>query len=203
MKSKIYVWSLLSVVGMAVAATPASAFWWLFHKHHGIHRHSTVIVCRPYNAFTPVCSGNIVCDGCCPFNGMAGHMGGGCDHMGGACGMGHDMASLGGPVGGMHLGMPGVAPHPSAYVGAPMPTPGYYPMHGLPVVPNYQPAFQPTYQPNYQPNFQPQQAPIPNTQTYAPMNQGYPVQPANFQQQNPVYYSLYPMHQVPSYWYGN
>jgi len=202
MKSKLFVCSLLSVVGLALAATPAWAFLRLFHKH-GIHRHSTVIVCRPYNAFTPVCSGNIVCDGCCPFNGLAGHMGGGCDPMMGGGMLGHDMASLSAPLGGMHLGTLPMTQHPGAYVGAPMPGPGYYPTQAGPM-PAYQPNYQPAYQPNYQPNYQPQQAPIPNTQTYAPMNQGYPVQPANFQHQNPVFYPIYPIQQpAPSYWYGN
>jgi hypothetical protein len=202
MRSKTFICSLLSLVGVAVAATPASAFWWLFHKH-GCHRHSTVIVCRPYNAFTPVCSGNITCDGCCPFNGLAGHMGGGCDHMAGGGILGHHMASLSGPVGGIHPNMIAGAPHPGAYLGAPMPGPAFHPTNGIPNMPAYQPVYQPNLQPNYQPTYQPQQAPMPNTQTYAPMNQGYAVHPANFQQQNPVFNQIYPMSQVPSYWYGN
>ncbi|MCI0684838.1 MAG: hypothetical protein L0Y71_22300 [Gemmataceae bacterium] len=65
MKLKLLVLTALSLTGVALSAAPASAWW--FCKH-GINRYSTVIVCRPYNAFTPVCSGSLVCDGCCPFS---------------------------------------------------------------------------------------------------------------------------------------
>jgi len=66
MKLKLCVLTALSLAGLALSATPASA-WWLCH-HCDCNRYSTVIVCRPYNAFTPVCSGSLVCDGCCPFS---------------------------------------------------------------------------------------------------------------------------------------
>ncbi|GEM_PF-5660472 len=66
MKLKLFVLTALSLAGLALSAAPASA-WWL-QRHCGINRYSTVVVCRPYNAFTPVCSGSLVCDGCCPFS---------------------------------------------------------------------------------------------------------------------------------------
>jgi hypothetical protein len=53
----------LTLAGLAFSAADADA--WLFHDCH-INRYSTFIACRPYNAFTPVCYGSIVCDGCCP-----------------------------------------------------------------------------------------------------------------------------------------
>jgi hypothetical protein len=185
MKAKLFVCTLLGVVGVTLVATPASAFWRLFHKHH--NRHSMVIECRPYNAFTPICSGKFVTNGCCPIGGFGGFGHGDCGHMGGVCG--HDMASLSGPFAGVNLGMVPMNLPPGAHVGAPMPVPGYYPTNVAPQAPAYQ---------------QPQQ-PAPNTQTYAPMTQGYPVQPAAYQQQYPVFYPLYPMpqQQVPAYWYGN
>lgn len=62
MKSKILALAMLSVVGWAASATDARAFG-LFPC---FHRGYSVIICRPYNAFTPMCYGNIVCDGCCP-----------------------------------------------------------------------------------------------------------------------------------------
>lgn len=37
-----------------------------FLLRHHLHKYSTLVVCRPYNAFTPVCYGSVVCDGCCP-----------------------------------------------------------------------------------------------------------------------------------------
>ena len=66
MKLKMFILTALSLAGLALTAAPASA-WWL-HRNCGINRYSTVIVCRPYNAFTPVCAGSLVCDGCCPFS---------------------------------------------------------------------------------------------------------------------------------------
>ena len=66
MKLKTLVLTALSLASLALSAAPASA-WWL-HRNHGINRYSTVVVCRPYNAFTPVCAGSLVCDGCCPFS---------------------------------------------------------------------------------------------------------------------------------------
>jgi hypothetical protein len=63
MKIKILAPTFLSLIGWAVSAGSASA-WELFPCC--FHRHYSVIICRPYNAFTPICCGNMVCDGCCP-----------------------------------------------------------------------------------------------------------------------------------------
>jgi hypothetical protein len=188
MKSKLLVLSFLSLAGLAAGATPAQA--WLFHHGHGIHRHSTVIICRPYNAFTPVCYGNLVCDGCCPI-GLPSH-GHGDACVGGACGPMFDGPVLGGyDVG----GIPPSAMHPSMYVGAPMPVPGQQPINLPPGAQFIPPGAQ---------AFPPPPAPA-NTQTYAPPA-GYQVAPANYRGQYPMVY--YPMNvgqqqQVPPYWYGN
>jgi hypothetical protein len=63
MKMKLFALGGLCLVGWALSACQASAFGLFpccFHKNY------SVIVCRPYNAFTPICCGNVVCDGCCP-----------------------------------------------------------------------------------------------------------------------------------------
>jgi hypothetical protein len=61
---KITRWGLglVSVAGLLLSARDADAF--LFHHCCG-HCCETHICCRPYNAFTPICWGNIHCDGCC------------------------------------------------------------------------------------------------------------------------------------------
>jgi hypothetical protein len=63
MKRRILALAVLSVLGWALSAGNASAF---FLFPHCFHRNYSVIVCRPYNAFTPMCYGSVVCDGCCP-----------------------------------------------------------------------------------------------------------------------------------------
>ncbi len=64
MKRKILALSLFSLccAGLFVAPARAGIFSpWCCHN-----RYTTQITCRPYNAFTPICWGNLVCDGCCP-----------------------------------------------------------------------------------------------------------------------------------------
>src|SRR5437588_6142927 len=63
MKIKMFVLGVLSIFGWALSSSGASAFFLL---PHCFHRNYSVIICRPYNAFTPMCYGNVVCDGCCP-----------------------------------------------------------------------------------------------------------------------------------------
>ena len=56
----------LALSSLAVIGISAQPSWaWLFHHCHGC-KYSTYICCTPYNAFTPVCFGNINCCGCCP-----------------------------------------------------------------------------------------------------------------------------------------
>jgi hypothetical protein len=69
---KLVAASLLSLAVWALATAEASA-WFGCCGHHccGRHCYSYSICCRPYNAFTPVCFGNLYCDGCCmPPSGM-------------------------------------------------------------------------------------------------------------------------------------
>ena len=54
---------MLCTLGMFVSAGDASALW-LFPRC--LHRHHSIIICRPYNAFTPICHGSVYCNGCCP-----------------------------------------------------------------------------------------------------------------------------------------
>jgi hypothetical protein len=191
MRAKTFVLSMLTLAGLAVSAVPASAFWWHLRKHGHCNKYSTFIVCRPYNAFTPVFSGSLICDGCCPFSCPGGHGGASCSPvlgnplLGGMCG--HDMGACNAPfAGGAYAG----GMHPSMWVGQPMPGPTL-------------PAYAPTNVPPGPNQFAPPPPMPTNTQTYAPMNVGYPIQPANYQGQ--YYYPMsYPMQQqVPAYWYGN
>ncbi len=64
MNRNLWVLGLLSIVGVSLSVSDASAFLLRHRLFH--HRHMTHITCRPYNAFTPICWGNLVCDGCTP-----------------------------------------------------------------------------------------------------------------------------------------
>jgi hypothetical protein len=67
---KILAASVLSLAILGLTTTEASA-WFRCCGHCCPHCYSYSICCRPYNAFTPVCFGNLYCDGCCmPPNGM-------------------------------------------------------------------------------------------------------------------------------------
>src|SRR5712692_5771129 len=63
MKIKNYVIGLLSLAALGAGVQQAAAF---FGRDCCCNKYCTTICCRPYNAFTPVCFGSIVCDGCCP-----------------------------------------------------------------------------------------------------------------------------------------
>jgi hypothetical protein len=59
MKRKMLALGCLSVCWVAMFAMDCQAW-------HCRHKCAMHITCRPYNAFTPICWGNITCDGCCP-----------------------------------------------------------------------------------------------------------------------------------------
>jgi hypothetical protein len=59
MKRKMLALGCFSLFCVALFAGESQAW----HHHH---RYVTHITCRPYNAFTPICWGNLYCDGCCP-----------------------------------------------------------------------------------------------------------------------------------------
>jgi len=176
MKLKLCVLTALSLAGLALSAAPASA-WWLCHNC-GCNRYSTVIVCRPYNAFTPVCSGSLVCDGCCPFS---------CPNLpaGAAC-----SPVLGNPMLGLNQDVAGLN---SVY---------QQPYQNVYQQPYQQPLLMqaPVMMQAPAGVMPPPQLPA-NLQTQAPM--GYQVQPAGYQQgYYPMYYPMYPTQQAPAYWYG-
>ena len=64
MKRKILALGFFSACCLAFFASESQAFFGLFR--HCCHHYTTRITCRPYNAFTPICWGNLTCDGCCP-----------------------------------------------------------------------------------------------------------------------------------------
>jgi hypothetical protein len=67
---------LLSVAALGWATAPASAWWPCFPMKGCCKSKCCSTICiRQYNAFTPVCTGSLCCDGCCPINFGAG---GGC-----------------------------------------------------------------------------------------------------------------------------
>jgi hypothetical protein len=63
MRTKRILVAILSLAVVGLSAQPS--FAWLLHRCCGC-KYSTVICCQPYNAFTPVCFGNITGLGCCP-----------------------------------------------------------------------------------------------------------------------------------------
>ena len=182
MKLKLFALTALSLAGLVLSAAPASA-WWL-QRNNGINRFSTVVVCRPYNAFTPVCHGSLVCDGCCPFSCPQMPGGASCSPM-----FGNPMLGLTHPGAVQYGSQPMMMP-PQAMMMSPqpmmLPPQAMMPAPAMPV----------------------QQVPM-NMQTQMPMN--YPVQAAGYHQgAYPVYYpimpspmSVNPYQQVPAYWYGN
>jgi hypothetical protein len=97
MRNKFWALGLVSLACLGLAVAEADAF---FHHRRGCglrcHAFTTHITCRPYNAFTPICWGNLTCDGCCP-NPCGVASGCGIPGMGGmGCGMGYGMGNWGG-----------------------------------------------------------------------------------------------------------
>jgi hypothetical protein len=66
MKRNSFALGLLALTGLACFVTDADAFFRRPLRCRGCHRYTTQITCRPYNAFTPICWGNLICDGCTP-----------------------------------------------------------------------------------------------------------------------------------------
>jgi hypothetical protein len=206
MKRKILALGLFSLCAVAFFTGESQAWFgplnpyspWSFWNCH--NRYVTQITCRPYNAFTPICWGNLVCDGCCPnpcavaggcmpvnmglppfaAPGCCGPMGGGPSFAG--CGpqgcMGNDMMPLMQPA---PMAMPGPGPMPEIrnqpLFNAPMPQP----LPPGPANPNMT-MYPPTgvTQANYP--------------MYPPYNPNYCL---------PQYYNPYmPQQAAPYYWYG-
>jgi hypothetical protein len=185
-------WGLALASLAAVLLSGSDANAWCFKNsccgpcyHHRLHCFETHITCRPYNAFTPICWGNLYCDGvcpnpqafaagCCSFPSYGGCMPGGC--MAGGCMTGPAYPGYAGGFapgyGGYGMGVPYQG---APYQGAPMVLPGAPLPQGVPT-----------------------QMPNNNTAQYGyPMPYG--VQPAGY----PGYYYGYPTYNYPTMPYGN
>jgi hypothetical protein len=175
MKSTRWGLGLLGVAGLLLGVTHDANAWLLHHCCGG--RHCCMqICCRQYNAFTPVCFGNIHCDGCCPNFGCApmNCCGGGCAMPGPVCAALNPFPAMAGipmqmPPMMMGAGMP-LPPGMSMPTGMPM-TPGapMPPGPGTPPAGNVPPILNHTAQ-------------------YANPAMYYGVQPAGY---NPGYYGYY------------
>jgi hypothetical protein len=222
MKRKILALGLFSLCCLALFAGESRAFYGLLSPYnpnslwHRHNRYVTQITCRPYNAFTPICWGNIVCDGCCPNPcGVAGgclpmnmgvppfaSMGGCCmPNMGGCCapGMGGGcMPGMGGACGPDYShasDMPMMQPQMMQQQPMqPMPDIRSQPFSPpmpmpMPSGPNISMAYPQNgvSQANYYPSYYPM---------YAPQYPNYYL---------PTYYNPYQqnMQPAPSYWYGS
>jgi hypothetical protein len=219
----------LGLAALVLAPQDAEALG-LLRRHCCDHRCSLHLCIRQYNAFSPVCFGNINCMGCNPFamgnGGMpCGPMGGGpmpsvfsghgpgpCCSSSGCCdpgalpapGPGHPPTHMplpGGP-GGEQIGPPAGAGTP------PNPLPPGANLSYYRYVPQQAPVYQASYQ-NY-PGW-PYQAGYGNPAAYGygyGYGQGYPMPyPAGYYPQGygyPVNYypPMAPMGGVPNYWYG-
>jgi hypothetical protein len=159
----------LGLCGLILCAGDASAWGWF--RHH--NRYQSVIICRPYNAFTPVCYGNMICDGCCPplaCNQMAMH--------------GYQPWAAPGPWGDPCCMAPGAGGHGVHGVPAALPGPGHdvtppppLAAPGVTMAPTY-PGIQPAaYQPYYYPGYYyPMMPAMPTSYGYPMPYYGYPQQ---------------------------
>jgi hypothetical protein len=185
MKRKILALGLFSLCTLAFTASESQAWPGLLHSIFHHHRYATTITCRPYNAFTPMCWGNLVCDGCCPSFGG----GGGCQM---PCSVG--MPSFAGPCFGgacMASDRPAAAPLPpiNNNFTPPMPMPvnpgtTMYPQQGL-----------------SQANFYPQGY-YPYAQQYSPYAQQYSPYAQQYNSYMPTYNPYLGYYPAPNYWYG-
>jgi hypothetical protein len=171
MKRNILALGLFSLCCLALFTAESQAFFGLLSPWHHHNRGVTHITCRPYNAFTPICWGNLVCDGCNPSPcGVASGclpISMGIPPWAYTYGMGHGVGyGFGGCCTGDACGasdMPAVNSQPSfkAPAPSPMPAPGqtmYPPMQPQGVSQaNYypQPMYAPQYYPGYYPAYNP------------------------------------------------
>lgn len=209
MKRKILAVGLLSLCCLGLVAGESQAFFGMFNPWNPYsfcnrhNRYVTQITCRPYNAFTPIAWGNLVCDGCVPnpcgvasgclpltmgpppwaCPGNCGPSGCGMPYMGGSGGC---CASDMGPM----MSGPSPSPYPMPMAPDNRGPGGFAPPMPMPVGPNttmMYPQNPGVAQANYQPNYQPAYYPMPYPNYYMPTNY------------NPYAGWQQPM---PSYWYG-
>lgn len=128
MKKKLLRLAFLSLVGLALSASASQAG---FFRNLCCNRCATHIVVRPYNAFTPFCYGNMVCDGCCPTPFCAS----GCGPGGSGCGPAMAPLAVNYGFGCQQSPMlyPGAPGSPVLLPGNPGYAPGYAPMPAAPV----------------------------------------------------------------------
>jgi hypothetical protein len=193
---------LLSVAALLVSAYNAEAglfhCWGCGHGCCDVH-----ICCRPYNAFTPVCCGNLTCDGCCPLSCQGGNtclgpiacamspFGPGCD--GGSC-MAGAAPYLGGmPASGLTYGAPIPVPNGQQPTGTP--PNGWAPMPNAAPMPNGTPPPAGAIPPGINHTAQ-----YFNPALYYGYGYGYGVQPVNYYGY-PGYYGYYPQ-AWPNPYYG-
>jgi len=76
---KLFALACISLAAVTGTASPAQAWWPCFPLFDCCKGSccSTTICLRQYNAFTPVCSGTLNCNGCCPLNLSSGYPGSG------------------------------------------------------------------------------------------------------------------------------
>ena len=220
MKRRILALGLFSLCAVALFTGESHAWFGPLSFWNCHNRYVTQITCRPYNAFTPICWGNLVCDGCCP-NPCA--VAGGCMPMNmglppfaapGCCGpvcggMGMGMGC--GPQGCMASDMPLMQPPPAP---SPRPMPDIRTQPWSPPMPMPMPQGPPNpnmtmYPPTGLTQMMPmQQAPMyPNMPMYPPgdvTQANYPMyQPYYPAYPMPQYYNPYAMPQAaPYYWYS-
>ncbi|HYV39182.1 MAG TPA: hypothetical protein VE988_26075 [Gemmataceae bacterium] len=218
---KLLLLGALSIAAVATTAFDANAWFLACCRNNCCNKCTTTLSCRPYNAFSPCCFGNICCDGCMPIN-----MGGGC------CQQQRAPSCFNGSYG------PGCCtnngccdygclPAPGTFASAPMgqmapgalatvpgnPTPLQIPVNPTqPMVPTgpgpqfVGPNPQVMNPMSYMVPMQPMQM---QPMQMQPMYGYPPVQPIAYQQSiyNPYYYPQTPMSnygpvQAPAYWYG-
>jgi hypothetical protein len=80
--------ALVVSAGMAAQSFASGCCFGLFPKCCGCCGCGAKFCVRQYNAFSPVCSGTVFCDGCCPFGPCGGYGGYGGPCAGGMCGAG-------------------------------------------------------------------------------------------------------------------
>jgi hypothetical protein len=183
-KLKLSLVAFLALAGLAVSVSDSQA-WYGWCGRHRLEKYSTVICCRPYNAFTPCCFGSITCNGCCPVIMQPPAMPGYGGWMPGSYGFAGYAGAPNGCGEGGYPGMP-MPYDPTGGMGGAMPQgpmcPLAPPAAGVPI-----------QQQGYMMPQQPLQTMAPQPGYQVP---GYYVQPVS-------YYPQWPNQPVvPSYWYG-
>jgi hypothetical protein len=228
---KLLLLGALSIAAITTSALDANAWFLACCRDRCCNKCTTTLNCRPYNAFSPCCFGNINCEGCMPINmcggcygqqrapscfggGCCQSYGPGCCTSGGCCDYGclpapGSFASA--PMGQMgqmgQMMMPGtLATVPTGPT--PLQIPVTQPQPTMPTGPGPQfvaPNPQIMNPMSYMVPMQPMQMPM-----QMPMQPGYgygygypPVQPISY---NPGYqqpaYNPYAYQAAPGYWYG-